>query len=392
MAGFFQTNLYMSEDTPELEIVSSSAISAIERAQIDTQIATARQWPRNLAKVKDKMLSFATLDEDTAASCFYTLPARKGGDGKALQGPSVRMAEIALACYQHIKAGSRIISDDGKFITAQACVHDLENNVAIAIEVQRRVTNRDGKRYSDDMIATTGNAACSIALRNATFRVVPRALITPVYEAAKKVAVGEVKSLTVKRAKVIDRLKHAGATEDRIFAAVGVTKAEEIDLEKLETLIGLGTAMKDGTVSLEEAFPGPEPKQEAAPEFKPRKPKQEPPPAPATNFPAADASPQTVLEVPTANVDGGGSTSEALPSAAHVALRATMDKLGANFGDLRQLCAEIPNFRGYITDEAAGLSGITEANVTELLRRPKLLGDMLTIAVKNRTEKEGGAK
>ena len=104
----------------DLEIVAPDAISSIERAQIDVQISTARRFPRTLSDVKQRMLSFATLDEETAASCFFTLPARKGGDGRPIQGPSVRLAEIALGAYQHIKAGSRIISDDGKFITAQA--------------------------------------------------------------------------------------------------------------------------------------------------------------------------------------------------------------------------------------------------------------------------------
>ena len=251
-----------------MEIMPVDAIGQIERAQVDVQISTARKYPRTLSKVKERMLSFATLDEETASSCFYTLPARRGGDDKPIQGPSVRMAEIALASYQHVKAGSRIINDDGKFITAQAVVHDLENNVAVSIEVRRRVTSKSGARYSDDMIAVTGNAACSIALRNAVFRVVPRALITPVYEAAKRVAVGDVKSLTSKRAQIIARLKQMGAKDTAILAAVGADKIEDIDLARLEVLIGLGTAIKDGEVTLENAFPGANPKEEGKPIFK----------------------------------------------------------------------------------------------------------------------------
>ncbi len=243
------------EQIQPVELVSNDALGSITRAEIDVQIATARKYGRELSKVKSAMLTFATLDEETAQGCFYTLPARKGGDGKALQGPSVRMAEIAIACYQHIRAAARIISDDGSFITAQSVVHDLYNNVAVCIDVKRRVTNKDGKRYSDDMIAVTGNAACSIALRNAVFKVVPRALITPVYEAAKKVAVGDVKSLASKRAAVVDRLKQMGAPLERILATVEAAKVEDIDLAKLELLIGLGTALKDGTTTLEEAFP-----------------------------------------------------------------------------------------------------------------------------------------
>ena len=254
--------------TEEMEIMPVDAIGQIERAQVDVQISTARKYPRTLSKVKERMLSFATLDEETASSCFYTLPARRGGDDKPIQGPSVRMAEIALASYQHIKAGSRIIADDGKFIVAQAVVHDLENNVAVSIEVRRRVTSKSGARYSDDMIAVTGNAACAIALRNAVFRVVPRALITPVYEAAKRVAVGDVKSLTSKRAQIIARLKQMGAKDINILAAVGADKIEDIDLAKLEVLIGLGTAIKDGETTLENAFPGANPKEESKPIFK----------------------------------------------------------------------------------------------------------------------------
>lgn len=252
----------------DLEIMANDAIGSIERAQIDVQIATARRYPRTLSKVKERMLSFATLDEETASSCFYTLPARRGGDDKPIQGPSVRMAEIALASYQHVKAGSRIIADDGKFIVAQAVVHDLENNVSVSIEVRRRVTSKSGARYSDDMIAVTGNAACSIALRNAVFRVVPRALIMPVYEAAKRVAVGDVKSLTTKRAQIIARLKQMGAKDVAILAAVGADKTEDIDLAKLEVLIGLGTAIKDGEITLETAFPSASPNEQGKPIFK----------------------------------------------------------------------------------------------------------------------------
>lgn len=303
----------MTDETMPVEIVQNDALASIERAQVDVQIATARKYPRTLSKVKERMLSFATLDEETASSCFFTLPARKGGDDKPIQGPSIRMAEIALASYQHIKAGSRIINDDGKFLTAQAVVHDLENNVAVSIEVRRRVTGKSGNRFSDDMIAVTGNAACSIALRNAVFRVVPRALITPVYEAAKRVAVGDVKSLTSKRAQIIGRLKQMGAKDANILAAVGAEKIEDIDLAKLEVLIGLGTAIKDGETTLETAFPGVAPAADGKPIFKeetkavPAAPEQ-PVAAPAAPEPVAAEPAGTPQERLAAVVTGAGFT------------------------------------------------------------------------------------
>jgi len=262
-------------DTQNTEIVTdTSALGQIERAQIDMQIATARRYPRQLSLVKQRMLSFATLDEETAAGCFYTLPGRKGGDGKPLQGPSVRLAEIALSCYQHLRAGSRIIEDDGKFITAQGVVHDLENNVVISIEVKRRVTNREGKRYSDDMIATTGNAACSIALRNAAFRVIPMALVKPVYDAAKRLAIGDSKSLVQRRAASIEHFAKLGISKEKVCEVLAVRGVEDIQLDHLEILIGYATAIKDGDATVDEIFA----KKDSVADSNPMKKKEDPKP------------------------------------------------------------------------------------------------------------------
>ena len=246
----------MSNDlkTIDVEVVDSSAIAQIERAQIDMQIATARRYPRSLSQVKKNMLSFATLDEETAAGCFYTLPGRKGGDGKPIQGPSVRMAEIAISCYQHIRAAARVIDDDGKFVTAQGVVHDLENNVVASIEVKRRVTTKEGKRYSDDMIATTGNAACALAFRNAVFKVIPGALVKPVYEAAKKLAIGDSKSLVQRRADSVAHFSKMGVTKEQICKVLNIKSVDDIMLEHLELLIGFATAIKDGDTTIDEIF------------------------------------------------------------------------------------------------------------------------------------------
>ncbi len=239
------------------EVVAPHALELIERAQIDMQIATAKKYPRDLAVVKRKMLSFATLDEETAESCFYTLK-RKNDDGtqKLIQGPSVRLAEIAVACYQNLRAASRIIDNDGKTITSQGACHDLENNTYVSVETKRRITNKRGQTYSEDMQVVTGNAANSIAFRNAVFKVVPGALVKPVYEAAKQVAVGNASTLSAKREKVLKRLNAMGADNPRILLTLGRTSIDTIDLGDLEVLIGLGTAIKDGDTSVDEAFPG----------------------------------------------------------------------------------------------------------------------------------------
>lgn len=244
-------------ETPQL-VESPQMLESMERAQIDIQIATAHRYKRTLSKVKDDMLTFATLDEETASGCFYTLPR----GGKAIQGPSIRLAEIAVSCYGNLRAGSRCISvqatGENPHVVVQSVCHDLEKNVAITIEKRRRITKKRNKPSVDeDDINLAVNACAAIALRDAVFKVIPLALIKPVYEQAKLVAIGKATSLGEKRNKIIDRLKQMGATLPNILAVVEARSLEDVDADKLGILIGLGTALKDGEITIEQAFPNP---------------------------------------------------------------------------------------------------------------------------------------
>jgi hypothetical protein len=80
----------------------------------------------------------------------------------------------------------------------------------------------------------------------------------------------------VKRGKVIDRLKQMGVSEERILAVVEARTVEDIDQEKLGILIGLGTSLKDGETTIEEAFP-PKPAAPGKPAFPPGPGAAEPP-------------------------------------------------------------------------------------------------------------------
>jgi hypothetical protein len=288
-----------TEKAINTEIVEPSAVEAIERANTDIQIATAKKYPRVLSKVKADMLTFATLDEETAESCFYTLPR----GGKEIQGPSVRLAEIAVWAYGNLRAGARPIHvqahGDNPHVVVQAVAHDLERNTLITIEKRRRILKKRGRETVDeDDIMLAVNACASIAFRDAVFKVVPLSLIKPVYEAARKVAIGDASSLASKRAKVIDRLKKMGATEDRILAAVGARTIEDIDGDKLGTLIGIGTALKEGEIKLEEAFPAPVKMAEVA-AATPFKKKDQPAPAqPEPNAPEEQATSSASGEPP----------------------------------------------------------------------------------------------
>lgn len=224
---------------------------AMVLAEIESQIATAKMYPRDIKVFKSKLMSMANLDQETAEGCYYALPR----GGKAIDGPSVRLAEIALSCYGNCVAEADVLNEDDKFIYAQGQCRDLENNVSVRVKVRRRITYKNGDRFNDDMIAVTANAACAIALRNAIFKIVPGAYLKPVFDKCKKTAVGEVKSLANKRTEVIKRLMRFGVTEERILKVISRKSVDEVTFDDVAILIGLGTAIKDGDTTVEEAFP-----------------------------------------------------------------------------------------------------------------------------------------
>jgi hypothetical protein len=239
-----------NETTPSYQIVANDALSLITKAEIDVQISTAKAFPRSLKIFIDRAMSMATLNESVAESCSYSLPRA----GKSLEGKSVRLAEIICASYGNIRSGARVIANDGKTITAQGICHDLETNNCVTVEVKRRITGKDGKTFNEDMQVVTGNAACAIAFRNAVFKVIPSALSDEVYDKAKEVARGTAETLVKRRDKAIEYFRQNSVKDSQICEVLGIKKIEDVDLDKLQVLSGMRSAVKNGESTLKELF------------------------------------------------------------------------------------------------------------------------------------------
>lgn len=238
--------------TPDVQI-DTGALEALTRGEIDIQIATAKRYPRSVKKFLEAALTMATLDEETASACFYVLPKRKGSE-KPIEGPSVRLAEIAASAWGHMRVEGRVVAEDDRFITARGTAWDLESNVAIAFESRRRITTREGQRYSDDMINVTANAATSIAIRNSIFKVIPAAYTKQVYARCRQVAAGKIETLAKRRQEAIDYFGNMGIKPQRIFDLLDVKGIEDVTLDHLVTLKGLATAIREGDITITEAF------------------------------------------------------------------------------------------------------------------------------------------
>jgi len=244
------------DDKPEkveVEIMpAGNAMSALVRGEIDIQIATAKAFPRNVAKFKDKTLSLAKLNKKVAESCMYKLPR----GGKVIDGESIRFAEIAATSWGNCRVAGRVVGIEERHVHAQGAFLDLESNYACTVDVFRRITDKNGNRYGDDMIMTTAMAAASIARRNAILSGIPRSYLKEIYQEVKAFATdGKGRSLNDERNAAFQYIQSKGVSERRILDLLGKGSIDEVTFEDIADLRGLSNAVKDGMTSWKEAFP-----------------------------------------------------------------------------------------------------------------------------------------
>jgi len=234
----------------------------ITRAECDVQIQTAKNNPRKLTEFYRRAEAMVTMDQETAESCLYRLTRKDKRTGKisVIEGESIRMGEIVASCYGNLRSAVQIAGYTPTRVNVRAVCHDLETNNLIAVEKQAKTAYSDGTPYNEDLAVMTANATVSKALRDAIFRVVPRALIKPLREKARLVAFGDAegnKAVPFKSrvTKAMVWAQSLGIDLSRVYAVLGVKGEEDIGIDHLETLTGLKTAIKDGEQTPEEAFP-----------------------------------------------------------------------------------------------------------------------------------------
>lgn len=229
-----------------------ASLDRAERANIDIQVSTAKQYPRSISRCTNNAVALATMDRETAQSCGYALPR----GGKPITGPSVHLAKIIAQQYGNLRAEAKVVEITDKQIVSRGTAWDLENNNAYSVEVRRSIVGRNGNRFTDDMITVTGNAANSIAYRNAIFGIVPKAIVDKAYKAAQHLITGDLSD----EEKLIKRrdgaIKHFidtyGITEEEVIKLCGKHTVNQIQADEIALLLGFAQSLKDGDTTVEE--------------------------------------------------------------------------------------------------------------------------------------------
>ena len=237
-------NDVIDNDTGEFYEVAPIEMSGAVAAEISQQVATAKRYPRRPDKViSTEIMSRATLDEETAAECVYSLPRA----GKDITGPSVRFAEIVFASFGNMRAGARFVELDTKdpsraaVIIEGVCI-DMQMNNGQTVPVRRSITGKKGV-FNADMTNIAFSAGAAIARREAILKTVPKSIWGAAWKQVLAVLQGDVKTLAARRKSALEAFQKMGVDPSKVCEALGVAGEESITLEQMPRLIGIWTAL-----------------------------------------------------------------------------------------------------------------------------------------------------
>lgn len=236
----------LTTDNPNVQAMQRIGMNepGMAASMIGTQLQQltelARRYPRDPVTVERECIEAATIDPETANSCFYIVPKGR----KQVPGMSIRLAEILYQHFGNLWVQTVPSGRDHNYVYIQATAWELERNVCHSAFAARQIRDKDGALFSTDLIQLTIMAGASVAFRNAMFRTVPQPIQLAVYQAATDVARGDAKSLKQRRDSMLDAFLELKVGPERVLASIGVERTADIDLDHLLTLRGYYNAIK----------------------------------------------------------------------------------------------------------------------------------------------------
>jgi hypothetical protein len=252
-----------------------SAAAAIVRAgdtlirlENTTQMTVAVQRPRDNKAVLDEALAVLELSPILVERAIYSKPVGRDEDDKMkhAEGLSIRSAEELRRIYGNNSVGGSVIADRTDDVLIGAVFVDMEKNTRFAVEkaVSKFYKTRKGQvvqHQPDRLMDVVVPAHMSKLLREVILRSLPAWLKAEFEAKARDLATkGKLPTL---RKRMIESFAAMPVPVDEaaILRHLGKEKAGEITREDVVTMRGIYTAILEGEMAVETAFP-PEPKQE----------------------------------------------------------------------------------------------------------------------------------
>jgi hypothetical protein len=248
------TDFTLEQALADITPVDASALAAITSASAAQHGATARAHTRSITRFVETLTEIVTLSADVAGQCLYAMPR----GGRNVTGPSVRFSEVVASSWGNLSVTCTIMEIAAEAVVVRGIATDLERNYTLGLDCRRNVNKkrRNAKPDSDDIQLAV--AVCtSIARRNVTLAVVPKALWSGPLFAATVASTGKG-TLESRRTSALNLFAELGATEAQVFAALDVPGAPEMTLKHLAWLRSQVTPIREGEITVEKALAPPE--------------------------------------------------------------------------------------------------------------------------------------
>lgn len=250
----------------------AAVLAARAEAEIKARALIAIGRPRDTMKFRRRLLE-ACQRPRFADGAIFSKPM---GQGKPIEGLSIRFAEECVRHYGNIDISSMVVGENDEYRTIECCVTDLETNtpwrqnVVVPKTVERKRTqtgdeivrkrlNSQGQpvyivRATADQILMQQNALISKTLRTVILKHIPSDIQEEAYETMEAVLAGEITADPAGfRKRLADSFYKYGVTHQQLEDYLGKKLADANDAELL-MLNKIGKAVALGESSWEEVL------------------------------------------------------------------------------------------------------------------------------------------
>ena len=239
-------------NNPMQAMFASNPAIAREVATVQTQMAVAQMFPRNIGEVQRKIDS-ACSRLQLASSATYSF-ARGGTD---IKGPSIRLAEALINAYGNAKAGFEITAQTETESTVRAYAFDMETNTQMerTFVVPHRRDTRGGSYLltdSRDIYEAVANQAAR-RVRACILAIIPSDLQEYAVQKCVETEAANVHITPDTLTKLVAAFSEYDVTKAQIEAVIQ-RNLEAITTSQYLRLKSIYTALRDGVAKPETFF------------------------------------------------------------------------------------------------------------------------------------------
>ncbi len=268
---------------------ATQALIAKETATIQARWIMAKQMPRSMQQVRQSILKEVERP-GFAQVAIYRVPR----GGTTIKGLSIRFAEVAMRCFGNLHCEAQTLFDSPSERVIRVSATDFESNatwsrdITVSKTVERKKlktgerpirtrTNSFGDTIfivdgSDDDIRTKEAAEISKASRTAILRLIPGHIQDEAFDRCDEIFEKKISTdVDGQKNKMCDAFARIGVMPAELEKYIGHTM-DTVSAKEISELLQVGTAIKDGHTTWNEAFENREtngakltPKKDAAP-------------------------------------------------------------------------------------------------------------------------------